>query len=201
MHTTKILLAVISPAIILSLAFFIPSNINDTRTNNTEKAQMSLTENIYSFTVKDIKGNEVNLKDFEGKTLLIINVASKCGYTKQYSGLEALYQNYKDKGLVILGFPCNDFGGQEPGTNEEIAEFCSTTYGVTFPMFDKVTVLGDNKTELFDFLTANKFIENGDIKWNFEKFLVNKNGVPVARFKSSVKPDDKELIDAIEQIL
>ena len=111
--------------------------------------------NIYKFKVKDINNNDVNLSDYKGKVLLIVNVASKCGFTKQYKGLEEIYEKYKDKGFVILGFPCNDFGGQEPGTNEEIKEFCSVNFNVTFPMFDKIKVLGKEKAPLYKVLTNN----------------------------------------------
>ncbi|MBP7542352.1 MAG: glutathione peroxidase [Ignavibacteriaceae bacterium] len=157
-----------------------------------------MAKKIGDFKVKDIDGKEVDLSIYEGKVVLIVNVASKCGYTKQYNGLEAIYNKYKDQGLVILGFPCNDFGGQEPGTNDEIKEFCSTKFSVTFPMMDKVSVLGDNKTPLFAFLTDNAVTGTKDIKWNFEKFLINKKGEIVERFVSKDEPEGEKITKAIE---
>ncbi|NWF89766.1 MAG: glutathione peroxidase [Ignavibacteriaceae bacterium] len=157
--------------------------------------------NISSFKVKDITGKEISLSDFKGKVLLIVNVASKCGYTPQYKGLQELYKKYKPKGLEILGFPCNDFGRQEPGSNEEIQNFCSMNYGVTFKLFDKVKVLGKDKNKLYAVLTDNDITGTSDIKWNFEKFLISKNGEIVARYPSKVKPDDEKLILAIEEEL
>ncbi len=132
--------------------------------------------------------------------LLIVNVASYCGYTPQYAGLEQLHQNYKDSGLRVLGFPCNDFGAQEPGTNEQIVQFCRKNYGVSFELFDKVHALGGQKHPLYSRLTQS-VNPPGDISWNFEKFLVGKQGEVVARFRSSVKPDSPELVAAIEKEL
>jgi glutathione peroxidase len=129
---------------------------------------------------------------------LIVNVASKCGYTPQYEGLEAIYNKYKEKGFEILAFPCNDFGGQEPGTNEEIKTFCSSKYNVTFKLFDKIKVLGDERSPLYARLINNNVTEKGDVKWNFEKFLVDKNGNIVSRFRSKVKPESEEVTKAIE---
>ena len=163
--------------------------------------KMSDNNNIYDISVKDMDGKEVKLSDYKGKVLLIVNVASKCGYTPQYKGLEAIYQKYKDKGFEILGFPCNDFGQQEPGTNSEITEFCSTTYGVKFKLFDKIKVLGDDKDPLYARLINNSNTEDGDIKWNFEKFLISKDGTIVARFRSKVTPESEEMTSAIEKEL
>lgn len=157
--------------------------------------------NILNFKVKDINGKEVELNKYKGKVLLIVNVASKCGYTKQYKGLQELYQKYNNKGFEILGFPCNDFGNQEPGTNEEIKEFCTTNFGVTFPMFDKVKVLGEKKAPLYALLTNNEVTGKDDIKWNFEKFLIDKNGNVVKRYRSGVEPLSKELTEDIEKEL
>ena len=158
---------------------------------------------IYDFTIKSIEGQPVSLKSYSGKVVLLVNVASKCGFTPQYAGLEALYEKYKDRGLVIIGVPANDFAQQEPGTNEEIKTFCSRKYNVTFPMMSKVSVLGDDKTPLYQFLTDKssdpKF--SGDIKWNFTKFLFNRNGNPVARFEPAVTPDSPEVQSAIESAL
>ncbi|MBA4406521.1 glutathione peroxidase [bacterium] len=157
--------------------------------------------NVKDLAVKDMDGKEVKLVDYKGKVLLIVNVASKCGYTTQYTGLESIYSKYKEKGFEILAFPCNDFGGQEPGTNEEIKEFCSTKYDVTFKLFDKVKVLGDNKSDLYARLINNDATEKGDVKWNFEKFLIDKDGNIVSRFRSKVKPESEEITKAIEQEL
>jgi glutathione peroxidase len=158
---------------------------------------------IYDFTMKSIDGEQVSLKSYHGKVVLLVNVASKCGFTPQYAGLEAVYEKYKDRGLVIVGVPANNFMQQEPGTNEEIKKFCSNKYNVTFPMMSKVSVLGDDETPLYQFLTsksANPQI-GGDIKWNFTKFLFDRNGKPVARFEPAVKPDSPEVTAAIEATL
>jgi len=133
--------------------------------------------------------------------LLIVNVASRCGFTSQYKGLQRIYEKYKDQGFEVLGFPCNDFGGQEPGTNEEIKNFCSLNYNVTFPMFDKVHVKGDEKAPLFDLLTNNSVTGKSSIKWNFEKFIIDKEGNIVDRFRSVTKPDSKKITSLIEQEL
>jgi glutathione peroxidase len=158
---------------------------------------------IYDFTVRSIDGQQVSLKSYSGKVVLLVNVASKCGFTPQYAGLEAVYEKYKDRGLVIVGIPANNFAQQEPGTNEEIKKFCSNKYNVTFPMMSKVSVLGDDETPLYQFLTsksANPQI-GGDIKWNFTKFLFDRNGNPVARFEPAMKPDSPEVTAAIEATL
>lgn len=157
---------------------------------------------IYEFKLKNIDGKEVSLDSYKGKAVLIVNVASKCGYTPQYEGLQALYETYKDEGLVILGFPANNFKGQEPGSNEDIKQFCTLEYGVEFPMFSKVSVKGDDQAELFKYLTS---LDNpdftGDIEWNFEKFLISKEGTLQRRFRSKVKPQSEELVSAIESEL
>jgi glutathione peroxidase len=157
--------------------------------------------NIKDVVVKDMNGKEVKLSDYKGKVLLIVNVASKCGYTKQYAGLEAIYEKYKDQGFEILAFPCNDFGGQEPGTNEEIQEFCSSTYSVKFKLFDKIKVLGEDASPLYTRLTNNKNVEQGVVKWNFEKFLIDKEGNIVNRFRSKITPESEELTKTIEKEL
>ena len=151
--------------------------------------------------LKDIDGKETSLKAYAGKVLLIVNVASKCGNTPQYKDLEAAYEKYKEQGLVIMGFPCNDFGGQEPGTNEEVKTFCTTKYNVTFPMFDKVTVKGEDKHPLYEALTGKKGAFPGDVKWNFGKFLVGRDGKPIMRIEPKTKVDDPEVIAAIEKAL
>lgn len=156
--------------------------------------------NIYGIEVKDMDGKAVKISEYKGKVLLIVNVASKCGYTKQYTGLEAIYRKYKDQGFEILAFPCNDFGGQEPGTNEEIVEFCSSKFDVTFKLFDKIEVL-KNKAPLYAVLTDNPLTGTEDIKWNFEKFLINREGNIVSRFKSKVTPESEEIAEQIEKLL
>jgi glutathione peroxidase len=159
-------------------------------------------DSVHDFKVKNIKGDDVDLSSYKGKVLLIVNVASKCGATPQYDPLQALYQKYADKGLVVLGFPANNFGGQEPGSNEEIAEFCTSNYSVEFPMFSKVSVKGDDKAPLFTYLTAAENPDKqGDIGWNFEKFLVGKDGKLIRRFATRVKPDDATVVAAIEEAL
>lgn len=151
----------------------------------------------YEFEIKDIDGKNVKLADYRGKVVLVVNVASQCGYTPQYEGLQALYAKYKDRGLVILGFPANNFGGQEPGTDEEIKEFCSSKYNVTFPMFSKISVKGGDKHPLYQTLTATA----GEVSWNFNKFLVDRAGKIVKRFDSNAKPEGSELTQAIEAAL
>jgi glutathione peroxidase len=168
--------------------------------------------------LKTITGADTSLRAFADKVVLVVNVASKCGLTKQYDALEKLYETYKDRGLVVAGFPSNDFGGQEPGTNEEIAQFCALNFGVAFPMFDKITVVGPQKHPLYAALTSAAPVAAGDKKslrenlqkygltpnpdpevlWNFEKFLVGKSGEVVARFAPSTTPDDPEIVRAIE---
>ncbi|MEI6084628.1 MAG: glutathione peroxidase [Verrucomicrobiota bacterium] len=151
--------------------------------------------------IKDIDHKETTLGAYKGKVLLIVNVASKCGFTKQYTGLEAIYQKYKDKGLVVLGFPCNQFGSQEPGTNEEIKQFCSTKFSVTFPLFDKIEVNGPNRAPLYTALAGKESPFPGDIKWNFAKFLIGRDGKIVQRYDSKAAPDSPEVIAAIEAAL
>jgi len=158
---------------------------------------------IYSFTMKSIEGTDVALSSYNGKVLLLVNVASKCGFTPQYKDLEALYRKYEDRGLVILGFPANNFAWQEPGTDAEIKTFCTTTYDVTFPMFSKISVKGKDQHPLYRYLTSEstnpKFA--GDVKWNFTKYLVDRKGNIVGKFGSSVKPLSDELVGAIESAL
>lgn len=149
--------------------------------------------------VKDIDGKDFDLSQLKGKVVLVVNVASRCGFTKQYAGLESLYQKYKDKGLVVIGFPSNDFGGQEPGTEADIKAFCSATYGVTFPMMAKVVVKGEGKNAVYKALTEGSGPFAGEVGWNFTKFLIGKDGETlVARFGSATKPDDAELVKAVE---
>src|ERR1700683_2028888 len=156
-------------------------------------------KSIYDFTLPLLNGKDAPLASYKGKVVLVVNVASRCGFTPQYTALEATYEKYKDQGFVIIGFPANNFGGQEPGTNEEIQKFCTGKYNVTFPVYGKVSVKGDDQTPLYSYLTkeANPAVA-GDIKWNFTKFLVDRNGNVVQRFESAVTPDSPEVIAAIE---
>ena len=163
---------------------------------NSEKEKI-VNKNIYDISVINMDGDKVSLSDYKGKVLMIVNVASKCGYTPQYEGLETIYEKYKDKGFEILAFPCNDFGGQEPGSIDEIRTFCETKYNVTFQLFDKIQVLGDNKSPLYERLINNSE-PAGDIGWNFEKFVISKDGEIVARFKSKVKPESEEITGVID---
>ncbi|NCX97873.1 MAG: glutathione peroxidase [Planctomycetia bacterium] len=153
-----------------------------------------------SGTMKSIDGTDVDLGSYQGKVVLVVNVASRCGATPQYEGLQALYEKYKDKGFVVLGFPANDFGAQEPGSDEQIKEFCTSKYDVTFPMFSKITVKGGGKPKLYEVLTETSD-PAGDIGWNFEKFLIGKDGKVAGRFKTRVSPDDAALVGAIEAAL
>ena len=156
---------------------------------------------LFVIPLKDIDGKDVSLKQYQGKVLLIVNVASKCGLTPQYKGLEALHQKYKAKGFSVLGFPSNDFGKQEPGSNEEIKEFCSSKYNVTFPMFDKLSVKGAEQHPLYAALSGKDSPFPGDVKWNFGKFLVGRDGKIIKRFEPKTAPDSPELTEAIEAAL
>jgi glutathione peroxidase len=158
---------------------------------------------VHDIAVKALNGEPASLGDLAGQTLLVVNVASKCGLTPQYAGLERLQERFGDRGFAVLGFPCNQFGGQEPGTAEEIGEFCSTTYGVTFPMFEKIEVNGPGRHPLYDELTAvpDAAGEAGDIQWNFEKFLIAPDGSVIGRFRPMTEPEDPELVAAIEASL
>jgi len=157
---------------------------------------------LYSFTLNSIDGKPAPLADYKGKVVLIVNVASRCGFTPQYSALESIYEKYKDRGFVILGFPANNFGAQEPGTNAEIKTFCSRKYNVSFPMFAKISVKGADQVPLYTYLTQETETGiAGDIKWNFTKFLVDRNGKVIQRFEPEVTPDSKEVTEAIEMQL
>lgn len=160
------------------------------------------TDNIYKYNLNSINGENISLEEFKGEVLLIVNTASECGYTPQYKGLQELHENYADQGLQVLGFPANNFGGQEPGSDEEIAQFCEINYGVSFPLFSKVSVKGDDIHPLFKELTNTENPDfTGEVGWNFEKFLVDRNGNLIRRFKSNVIPDSKELNDAVKLAL
>jgi len=156
-------------------------------------------QSIHNFSVKSIDGKTLNLASFKGKKILIVNTASKCGYTPQYEALEKVYEQYKDK-LVIIGFPCNQFGGQEPGTNEEIVAFCKKNYGVSFPLADKIDVKGDNMAPIYQWLTtkSKNGILDASISWNFNKFLIDENGKMIAYFPSNVKPDSETILSYLK---
>lgn len=159
-------------------------------------------KSIYDLKVKDIDGKDVALSQYKGKVAMVVNTASNCGYTPQYDGLEAIYQKYKDKGFVVLAFPSNDFGGQEPGTNAEIKKFCDSKegkYKTSFPLFAKTPVTKGNKSELYKILTESAS-PAGEVSWNFEKFVVDKNGQVVGRFKSKIKPEDPEITKTLESL-
>jgi glutathione peroxidase len=163
---------------------------------------LSAGSGVYSFTLNSIDGKPAPLADYKGKVVLLVNVASQCGYTPQYSALEAIYEKYKDQGFVILGFPANNFGAQEPGTNEEIKTFCTRKYSVTFPMYSKISVKGADQAPLYGYLTKETGASiSGDIKWNFTKFLVDRDGKVIQRFEPAVTPDSKEVTAAIEKQL
>src|SRR5437899_977042 len=153
---------------------------------------------VHEFSLPSIDGTPAPLSVYKGKVALIVNVASQCGYTPQYAGLEKLYEKYKDQGFVVLGFPANNFGAQEPGTNEEIKTFCTRNYSVTFPMYSKISVKGSDKAPLYKFLTDSS---GGEVKWNFTKFLVDGNGKVITRFESEVEPDSPEVVGAVEKAL
>ncbi len=156
---------------------------------------------IYDITVKDIDGKDTTLNAYKGKVILIVNVASKCGFTPQYKNLEAVYLKYKDQGFVILGFPCNQFGAQEPGTDKEIKQFCTSKYFITFPLFDKIEVNGPNRHPLYVALAGENSPFPGNITWNFNKFLISRDGKILKRFDSKIKPDAPEASEAIEAAL
>ena len=164
---------------------------------------MAAEKTVYDFNLNSIDGQPTALSTFRGKVMLIVNVASRCGYTPQYSGLEALYEKYKDRGFVIVGIPANNFGAQEPGTNQEIKTFCATKYHVTFPMMAKVSVKGSDTTPLYAFLTDRSTHPStgGEIGWNFTKFLVGPDGRVIARFDSAIEPESKQLTSAVEKAL
>ena len=157
---------------------------------------------IYDIDIHRLDGGELDLRELQGKAVLVVNVASKCGLTPQYAGLEKLHERYADRGFVTLGVPCNQFGGQEPGTEQEIAEFCSATYGVTFPMLAKTDVNGTGRAPLFDALTAVPDADGtaGDVQWNFEKWLLSPDGEPVARFRPRTEPDDPSITTALDRL-
>ncbi len=171
-----------------------------TTTGHAVEKEQQKTPAALDFKMKTLDGKDFDLDKFAGKVVLVVNVASKCGYTPQYEQLQAIYKRFADKGLVVAGFPCNQFGGQEPGTADEIREFCRANYGVTFPMFAKVDVNGPDACPLYKYLTSLDVQPKGEgkVSWNFEKFLISRDGKVIARFPSRTKPDDPELVKLIE---
>lgn len=182
-------------SLLFIISFFLIS------TNNFAQQKTMDKQSIYQFTVKDIEGEDFDFADLKGKKMLIVNTASECGYTGQYENLEKLYQEYKDQDFVIVGFPANNFGGQEPGSDEEIATFCEANFGVSFPMMSKVSVIGDDQHPLYQFLTEKS--KNGEmdseIKWNFHKYLIDEEGHVVETYESKVLPDGPEITSWIEK--
>jgi len=174
-----------------------------TNSSTIETNGRSPATSIYDISVKDIKGRTLRLEQYKGKVMLIVNVASRCGYTPQYSGLQSIFDRYQSRGLVVLGFPANNFGGQEPGTEEEIAQFCSMKYSVSFPMFAKISAEGKDIHPLYHYLTDRQTNPQfaGPITWNFNKFLIGRNGQAVARFESSDRPESEKVTQAIEKAL
>jgi glutathione peroxidase len=188
---------ILTVAVTLALAGLLRNSVAD------EAATTAPAQHALGFNVKDIDGKNVDLSQYAGKVVLIVNVASKCGNTPQYEALEKAYNQYKDKGFVILGFPANNFHAQEPGSDLEIKQFCTATYGVTFPMFSKISVKGDDMAPLYKYLTSvdTQPKAKGDITWNFEKFLIGRDGNVAARFDPKTKPDSPEVVSAVEAAL
>lgn len=191
----------LAKAVLLCFGMLFLTNVSmgqETQTKEEKKVAESL-----NFKMASIDGDEIDLSQYSGKVILIVNVASRCGMTPQYEGLQALYEKYADQGLVVLGFPCNQFGGQEPGSEAEIKEFCSTKYNVSFPMFSKIDVKGDGQADIFKHLSGLDLAPKGagEVGWNFEKFVIDRSGNPVARFGSRVKPSDAEFVKAITEAL
>lgn len=187
---------------ILILAFVLSLQLGGlTKSHSQNINDDNLKDNINDISVMDMDNNPIKLSEYNGKVLLIVNVASECGNTPQYKGLEEIYRKYNSLGFEILAFPCNDFGGQEPGTNEEIKAFCSSNYNVTFKLFDKIKILGKDKSPLYERLTNNNITDKSDINWNFEKFIISKKGKIRARFLSKVQPTDEIITKLIEEEL
>lgn len=192
---------IIKRLIIMITLFGISLFGSKNRAQDLTEDQILDSSSVYKYSVLNIEEQEVKLSKYEGKVLLIVNVASKCGFTPQYEGLEKIYQQYKNDGFEILAFPCNDFGKQEPGTNEEIKNFCSINYDVTFELFDKIKVKGDDKEPLYKMLTDNPITGKSGIMWNFEKFLIDRNGKIIKRFRSKTKPESEKIKSSIEELL
>ena len=186
------------PFIILSV-FLLGNLVGTVQSTSAADSQSS----IYDFTMETLSGDSLSLSVYRGNVLLVVNVASKCGYTPQYKGLQQIYEKFKKKGLVVLGFPANNFANQEPGSDAEIRDFCTTNYGVTFPMFSKISVKGSDQHPLYTYLTSKETNPEfaGKITWNFNKFLINRDGKIISRFQSSDKPESDKVIHAIESAL
>jgi glutathione peroxidase len=187
--------------IVIALVLLTFSCSSQSQENKKNAGQDNLTkQKIYSFKVEDINGNTFDFNTLSGKKIMVVNTASKCGYTNQYSGLQKLYDTYKDSGFAIVGFPANDFLGQEPGSNEQIATFCQKNYGVTFPMMSKISVKGKNKHPVYEFLTekSKNGLEDSKVKWNFQKYLIDRDGYLVRVIPPKTGPLDKEITDWIE---
>ncbi len=194
----KYLLSIIGATLLIFSAGCGEANM---KTENGAKEDMEMQTTSYTnIPFKTITGDSASLNDYKGNVVLIVNVASKCGFTKQYEGLEKLYRNKKDKGFVVLGFPANNFANQEPGTNEEILDFCQTNFGVTFPMMAKISVVGEDMHPLYKYLTEDSNLP-GEVKWNFNKFLLDRDGNLIARYESKVAPEDPQLIGKIDELL
>ena len=207
MRWVMVLVAIIGGSVLL-MKLRQPTSADTAEAAETRGSAVMTTNNtkvgsIYDIPVRDIKGESLKLDRYKGKVLLIVNVASQCGYTPQYAGLQKLYDTYQAKGFVVLGFPANNFGGQEPGTEAQIVEFCSMKYNVKFPMFAKLSADGSDIHQLYQYLTSKetnpKF--SGRITWNFNKFLIDRSGQPIARFDSSDRPESAKVIEAIENAL
>ncbi|AXG75291.1 glutathione peroxidase [Flavobacterium arcticum] len=177
------------------------NEVADTNTTETETTQPMTKSTIYQFKVKDLYGKDFDFATLKGKKVMIVNTASKCGLTPQYEGLEAIYKEYKDNDFVIIGFPANNFAGQEPGTNEEIAAFCEKNYGVTFPMMDKISVKGDDMAPIYQFLTqkSKNGLQDSEVEWNFQKYLINESGELVKVISPKTLPTDLEIVNWIKE--
>lgn len=195
---SKVLIALVMTVMLAGLAA-----VGFHYANAAEASPANAPKSIYDFKMKDIDGKNINLKSYKGKVLLVVNTASKCGYTPQFEGLEKTYQKYKGQGFTILGFPANNFKGQDPGTDKEIKEFCTLKYGVSFPMFSKISVKGEDQHPLYAYLTDPKTDPKfaGEITWNFNKFLIDRKGNIVARFTSKDTPESEVVSQAIEKYL
>jgi len=200
-HIRLVIIAVAIVCSVMVYARTVSTATTSSSTHSEASVHTSAATSVYAFTMKDIDGKSVPLDTYKGKVLLIVNVASRCGYTPQYEGLQKIYDKYKAQGFVVLGFPANNFMGQEPGTDADIKAFCSTKYNVSFPMFSKISVKGGDKHPLYKYLTEESGQFAGDVKWNFGKFLIGKDGTILARFDSGDKPESETVTKAIEAAL
>jgi glutathione peroxidase len=190
-------------ALMLALAFCTTASAQNGSTKKTAQKEHGMATNVMKGVLKSIHGEDVDLSKYDQSVVVVVNVASECGFTKQYAALEKLFQTHKDDGLVVLGMPCNQFGKQEPGSAQDIAKFCSLKFNVTFDLFEKTDVNGDNRNSLYAAMCSLDLQPKGagDVKWNFEKFIIGRDGVPVARFASRVAPDDEAFLKVIKQEL